>query len=60
MNFVTVFSQFGLNFRDCLQKVRTGFSGLFSRSLELYRGLVLILRLMSLSFVVCFGILIIQ
>ena len=47
------------NFWDCFRTVRIEFSGLFSGSLGLGSGLVLIPGPMSSSFVVYFGIIVI-
>ena len=49
-----------MNFRDCFWIVWAEFSRLFSGSLGLGSGLVLIPGLMSSDFVVCFGITIIR
>ena len=56
----TFFEQFWMNFWDCVRTVWDEFSGLFSGSLRLSSGLVLIPGLMSSGFVVCFGIIVIR
>ena len=60
LNFGTFFLQSWLNFRECFQTIQAEILGLFSDSFEFSSGLVLIPRLMSSSFMVCFGIIIIR
>ena len=58
-NFWDCFQTVQAKFRDCFRTVRVKILGLFSGSLELGSGLVLIPGPMSSSFLVCFGITII-
>ena len=60
LNFGTIFGQSWLNFQDYCQTIQAEILGLFLGSFGLSLGFVLILRLMSVSFVVCLAIPIIR